>query len=456
MFEENKNSFSCRKNNKDVNLIANKKIFNNIEQSAVDQLLSITQIDSVYKKVIGLPDMHVGFGVPIGCCFATDYDTGIISSEAVGFDINCGVRLIKTNLYKNDLSIEHLKKITKALENLPLGLSHDGLKITNADFEDLLLTGVDWAIKNNLGAKNSKKKIDDQGSYKDASIDFLSKQAKKRGLQQIGTLGQGNHFIDLLLVSDVFDEKQARALGLFKDQYCILLHTGSRGFGHQVATDFTNKFTNKTPISYEPFHSKLGQEYYQSMLAAANFAFVNRTVLNRAIEDTLKKTLADVNKDVSFDLLYDLCHNIAKVEKHSKKLIVHRKGATRVYTKDAEDNKSQYKEAGVPVILPGSMQHKTHVLLPGSKENLKETFNTVAHGSGRQMSRKKAKSQSTITELKENMQKDNIILSGRSENVMREETPLAYKPSEDVVDSLVNAKLVKKVVSLKPRIVITG
>lgn len=456
-FKHTNNTYSCKKNNKKIEIIATPKIFNNLEKDVLDQLSSITEIDAVYKKVIGLPDMHVGYGVPIGSCFATDYNTGIISSEAVGYDINCGIRLIKTNLTKKDISHQDLQKIAKSLETLPLGLSNKGLSLSKKDFTEILLTGNDWAVKNNYFLKKNKQKIDDRGVYKEASVDFLSKDAIKRGIQQIGTLGQGNHFIDLLLITDVFSEKQAEQLGFFKDQYCLLLHTGSRGFGHQIAKDFTKKFRHKKPFAYEEFHSKVGQEYYQSMLAAANFAFVNRTVLTHQIEEKIKNCLLNIKKDVSFDLLYDLCHNIAKIEKHnSKKLIVHRKGATRVFSKEAVNDNSCYASTGNPVILPGSMQHKSYVLLPDSEKNLKETFYTVAHGSGRQLSRIKAKDQVSIDELKQKMNKDKIILTGRTQTVMREEQPAAYKSSEEVVDSLVNKKLVKKVVGLKPKVVVTG
>ncbi len=444
------NTYSVKKNNLDVNIIASEKIFSNIDKTAIDQLLSIADMKNVYKKVIGLPDMHVGYGVPIGSCFASDYDTGIISSDAVGYDINCGVRLIKTNLFKKDLRSKDLQKITKSLESLPLGLSNKGISLSKKDFQEILLTGVDWAVDNDYIKKSSKRNIEDKGVYKQASLDFLSKQSIKRGLQQIGTLGQGNHFVDLLLVSERFSEKQAKRLGLFKDQFCVMLHSGSRGFGHQVAKDYSNILTYKKPFAYDLFHSPKGQAYYKSMLCASNFAFVNRTILDYEIQKKITQSLFHINKDVSFDLLYDLCHNIAKIEKYSsKKLIVHRKGATRVYTKENNNN-------GCPILLPGSMLHKTHVLLPGDKKKLKTTFNTVAHGSGRRMSRTKAKEKTTIEKLQQKMTRNQIILSGRSQTTMREEQPNAYKDSSEVVDSLVNSNLLKKVVSLKPKVVITG
>jgi tRNA-splicing ligase RtcB (3'-phosphate/5'-hydroxy nucleic acid ligase) len=451
-----KNTYSCKKNNKSVEVVATPKIFNNLDETAINQLLSITEIDSVYEKVIGLPDMHVGYGVPIGSCFATDYEKGIISSEAVGYDINCGVRLITTNLTKKDLCEKDLHKITKSLETLPLGLSNKGVSLTKKEFNDILLTGVNWAIDNNYFSKKQKQRVEENGVYKNAKIDYLSKEATKRGIQQVGTLGQGNHFVDLLLVEDVFSEKYAKKLNLFKDQYCVMLHSGSRGFGHQIAKDFTTKFTNKKPFAYEDFHSKIGQQYYYSMLCAANFAFVNRTILSKLIEEKIKSSFVN-NKDLSFSLMYDLCHNIAKIEKHkSKKLIVHRKGATRVYSKEDVKKNSCYSSIGNPVILPGSMKHKSYVLLPNSKKQLEKTFCTVAHGSGRQLSRTKAKEKISIEELQKQMTKNKIILSGKTQTLMREEQPAAYKPSNEVVNSLVDKKLLNKVVSLKPKIVITG
>jgi tRNA-splicing ligase RtcB (3'-phosphate/5'-hydroxy nucleic acid ligase) len=445
-----KNVFSYKQNSKKIEVIASEKLFKKIDSLALNQLVSISDINQVYDKVIGLPDIHVGYGVPIGSCFATEYSNGIISPEAVGYDINCGVRLIKTDLHKKDISEKGLHNLAKSLLKLPLGLSNQGITLSKKDFTDILLSGSKWAFEKNYCSKKDISKIDDFGCYKNASIEYLSKQTIERGIKQIGTLGKGNHFIDILLVKDIFSEKDSNYLGLQKDYYCIMLHSGSRGFGHQIAKDFSQISKYKKPFSYDLFNSDNGQAYYKSMLAAANFAFVNRIILTKLVEDKIK----EIKKDISFDLLYDLCHNIAKIEKHkSKKLIVHRKGATKVYTK--EESKT-YPKTGNPVILPGSMQHDSFVLLPKSIKQLEKTYFSVAHGSGRQLSRQKAKQKTNIKDLRKKMNKQKIMVFGNSEQTILEEQPNAYKPSSEVVNSLVDLNLLKKTISLKPKIVITG
>lgn len=421
-------------------IIANKKLFSEIDSTCFEQLNNISKLPNIHNEVICLSDLHVGYGVPIGSVFASPVDNGIISPEAVGFDIGCGISFIKTNLYKKDLDLSTLKKISMALEKLPLGLSTKGHLLSKSDFSKILETGVNWSIENNFFEKKDLKNIEYKGHFKTANIKHLSKESKSRGITEIGTLGQGNHFIDLLVVDDIFDKAYLKKLKLEKDQYVIMLHSGSRGFGHQIANDFSKNFKYKDPISYDYFNTKNAQAYFESMSCAVNFAFVNRSVLSHYIKGAISSTLKI--KDLKFNLVSDSIHNVATIEKHkNKKLIVHRKGASRAYL-----NK--------PVILPGSMQAKTHILKPTKK--ISDTLESVAHGSGRRLSRQKAKDEITIADLQKNLLKDNIILSGRSQNLMREEQPNAYKDSLSVVESMEGYGLVKKTASLKPKLVITG
>ena len=454
MFKYSNNRFHDTVNNVKINLIISKKLFLKIPQSAIDQLKGITTIPNIESPIISLPDIQPGFGVPIGSCFASKLKDSNISIEAIGFDINCGIRLIKTNIFKKQVSEKQILELSKALKQIPLGLSKDGLKITNKDLKEILETGVDWCVSKKYCKKKDKKHIEYNGSFKGAKVNYISKQALERGKSQVGTLGQGNHFIDLMFVNQVFNKNLAKQFNLQKDQLCIMIHTGSRGLGHQIANDFYKLVENKKPISYLPFNSKIAQKYYVSMLAAANFAFVNRCVLTYNVEKVIIDTL-NIGQPIKFELLYDFVHNLATIEKHnSKKYLVHRKGAARAITKQNLPKSSVFKKTGTPIILPGSMLHKSYILAPDL--GLKKTFETVAHGSGRLLTRVDAKNKLTFKELNDYMLKNKIILAGRSENTMREEQPIAYKDSNDVLKSMESAKLVKKVVSLKPLIVLTG
>ena len=454
MFKYSNNRFVSIKNNIEINLIISKKLFSKIPNSALEQLKGITTIPNICSPIISLPDIQTGFGVPIGSCFVSELENANISVEAIGFDINCGIRLIKTNIFKKQVSEKQLLELSKALKQIPLGLSKDGLKVTNKDLKEILLTGVDWCVSKKYCKVQDRKYIEYNGSFKDAKVTYISKQALERGKSQIGTLGQGNHFIDLMFVDNIFNKNIAKQFNLQKNQLCIMIHTGSRGLGHQVANDFYKLVETKKPISYFSFNSKDAQKYYVSMLAAANFAFVNRCVLSYKVQEIIKNTL-NIGQPIKFELLYDFVHNLATIEKHnSKKYLVHRKGAARAIPKQNLPKSSIFKKTGTPIILPGSMLHRSFILAPDS--GLKKTFETVAHGSGRLLTRIDAKSKLTFKELNEYMLKNKIILAGRSENIMREEQPASYKDSNDVLKSMELAKLVKKVVSLKPLIVLTG
>lgn len=449
-----KGFFKTSINKKDVKIAIDKKLFYEVEKDALEQLTSISKIKEITSPIIGMPDIHLGFGVPIGCVFASLPKTGVISSEAVGYDINCGIRLIKTNLFVKDLKEEDFKKISKKLKKLPLGLSKDGLKISLNDYHKILKEGVNWCVSNKYCSKNDLNYIYNKGFFKDAEILSISKKALERGKKQVGTLGQGNHFIDILEVSKIFDKEVSKKFGLLKGQLVIMLHTGSRGLGHQIASDYYHLFKDKEPISHVKFSSKEGQDYFKAMNAAANFAFVNRTVLSYKIQETLKETL-NVGREVSFQLLYDLTHNLATLEKHNnQELLITRKGVTRVFLPSDLEKSSPFKETGAPIILPGSMIDDSYVLIPDKGVN--ETFSSVAHGSGRSLSRKSAKEKMNFQELDKNLKKNKVILEFTSQNLAREEQPNAYKPSKEVLKSLEKANLVKKVVKLKPLIVLIG
>ncbi len=451
-FTYKKGFFISRNNNREIKIAISKLLFKNISSEAFNQLLSISSLKEVSSPILAMPDIHPGFGVPIGSVFASLKENAIISADAVGYDINCGIRIIKISLFLKDLKKEDLVLLSKELKKLPLGLSSDGLKLNNKDYLDILKQGANWCVSKKYCEKKDLSYMYNQGFFKDADVSKISKEALKRGKTQVGTLGQGNHFIDILEVSKVFNKDISNQFDLRKGQLVIMLHTGSRGLGHQIASDYFKKFKIKEPLSHASFSSKEGSDYYKAMCAAANFAFVNRTVLSSLIKDVFLKTL---KKEINFSLLYDLSHNIATFEKHNgKEYLVTRKGATRVFLKEDLSSKSPFKKTGSPIILPGSMLDDSYILVPD--KGVKETFSSVAHGSGRSLSRKEAKEKISFKDLKSLMEKNNVILENISENLAREEQPSSYKSSKEVVQAMQDLKMVKKVLKLKPIIVIIG
>ncbi|MFH0906116.1 MAG: RtcB family protein, partial [archaeon] len=287
MFKQKNNYYSKALNNLEIKIIANAFIYNSLSIDAIKQLEDISNLPNVYKQIIGLPDLHPGYGVPIGSAFASPLEGGIISSEAVGYDINCGIRLIKTNLEENDLSKSFLEKLSKEYKKLPLGLSSDGIKLSKEEFFDILKNGINAKKVSKVIDKKDNLFIENFGFLEGADYSNLSKEAIKLGIKQVGTLGQGNHFIDLVIVNEIFDKKIAKLFNLKKNQVCVMIHSGSRGFGYKIASEYNKLFTNKNPIAYEYFASNIGQKYYQAMLCASNFAFVNRSVLDYRFRDFL-------------------------------------------------------------------------------------------------------------------------------------------------------------------------
>ncbi len=440
--QEKSSSFFIKKiNNKEIKVLASKTLFSKIPFSAFEQLESISLIKEVESPIIAHPDIQPGFSVPIGTVFLSNAKTGIISPSAIGFDINCGIRLIKTNLFLKDISKEQLLSLKNELTKLPLGLSKKGMKITRKDLDNILNNGINWCVSKKMCSKEHSKRIDMGGCYAGASSSFVSKEAKELGLLELGTLGEGNHFIDVLIVSDICNKSLATKYKLKKNQIIILIHSGSRGLGHRVATDYNKLCENKHPFTYTKFNSKIGQDYFKAMKAAGNFAFVNREILSKQIQYIFSVIFVGHSK-VKLDLIYDLCHNTATLEKiKGKDYVVHRKGAT-LSTK------------GNPIILPGSMLDYSYLLSPST--GMKQTHNTFPHGLGRSLSRSIAKEKINIKDLRKLMLDKGVLLGGRSEGVMREEQPNAYKSSKEIISIIEKSKLAKKIVSFKPIIVLTG
>ncbi len=439
---------------------------------AIKQVVNVAHLPGIQKYSLAMPDIHWGYGFPIGGVAATDLNEGVVSPGGVGYDINCGVRLAATSLEFNSAS----KRITKLVENLfknvPTGVGASGAikKLSVKDLKKLLEKGSHWAIENGFGNQEDADFTEENGKLKDADPNAVSEKAIERGLDQAGTLGSGNHFLEIDFVEEVYDEKTASAFGLFKNQIVVLIHTGSRGFGYQVCDDYLkvlvkaeSKYNFNLPdkqLACAPIRSQEGQDYLGAMQAAANFAWSNRQVIMNLAKKSFMQTFNMSEADLNFKLVYDVCHNIAKIEEHSidgkkKKVCVHRKGATRAFAPGSEKIPLRYKNVGQPVLIPGDMGRYSFVAV-GTERAMEETFGSSCHGAGRVQSRhqalKNAKGRNIVAELA----KKGITIQAQGMKTIAEEMPEAYKDVSNVVDVMHNAGITRKVVKLKPIGVIKG
>ncbi len=432
-----------------------------LEEKAIEQLINMTTLPGIVKYALAMPDIHQGYGFPIGGVAAFDLEHGIISPGGVGYDINCGVRLLASPLHASDFKKHGEKLITQIYHNIPSGIGSSGNTILTSNELDLILnTGVSWAIKNGLALTEDALHTEENGHFKVADEKCVSPRAKKRGVDQLGTLGAGNHFIEIQEVVEIYDNVFAKAFGLFKGQITIMIHTGSRGLGHQVCTDYVKLFNKNSSqlidreLVYAPFNSKEGQDYFHAMAAAANFAWTNRQTITDAIRKVWIHTFGD-NKN-QLRLVYDVAHNIAKVEQHfNRKLIVHRKGATRAFGPQHPEIPKAYQTTGQPIFIPGSMGTYSYVLA-GTPEAMQYTFGSTCHGAGRKMSRIKSKKSINLNTLLENLKQQNITVRSGSISGLLEEAPEAYKDVNEVVEVVAAENIGKKVAKLKPIGVIKG
>lgn len=427
-----------------------------LSDRSCDQLINVTTLPGILKAAIMMPDAHEGYGFPIGGVAATAYPDGAISPGGIGYDINCGVRLLKSETSVKDIK-PHLQKLSSELyRQIPSGVGHSGsLKLGVDKLDKILDEGVPRIIKEGFGEEKDLKNLESSGFIENADPSCVSDHAKKRGRDQLGTMGAGNHFVEIDSVEEIFEESTAKSFGLFKNQVVFLIHTGSRGLGHQTATDHI-RIMNKAMTKYEislpdrelacaPFSSPEGTSYFNAMAAAANFAFANRQMITWEVRQVWKNILRSAGGELS--ILYDVAHNIAKIETHkienkNEKVIVHRKGATRSFDKQ-------------PVIIPGSMGSNSYVLI-GMENAMLESFGSTCHGAGRRMSRHQAKKEIQGRELLSNLEKMGIYVKTGSVADLAEEAPLAYKDIHDVVDVVHKAGLARRVARLKPLVVVKG
>ena len=448
-------------------VLASDKLFGNIEEECIQQLYNICQLPRIVKYGIVMSDVHVGYGFPIGGVAAFDSETGIISPGGVGYDINCGVRLLATNLDREEFLKKREQILNELYRNIPSGVGKGGeLKLSDKDMDEVLEKGSSWALEKGYATKDDIDKTEDKGQMLGAETEKVSVRAKARGKTQLGTIGAGNHFVEVQYVDEIFDREAAKAFGLKKDQITILIHTGSRGLGHQTASDYIHKMEKEyaktvkslpdRELVYAPINSELGKEYISAMAAAANFAFTNRQIIAYNVRKSFMKyfPLAKIKT------VYDVVHNIAKFEDFkidgkTIKLCVHRKGATRSFGPGREEIPENYRKVGQPVFIPGSMGTASYVLL-GSKKSEDFSFSSTAHGAGRVMSRTSAKKNISPEKLKKQLESRDVMIKAGSIKGMLEEAPEAYKDIEEVARVVDELGISKKVARLRPLAVVKG
>lgn len=438
---------------------------------SIEQLANIATLPGIVKYAIAMPDIHQGYGFPVGGVIATELPDGVISPGGIGYDINCGVRVLASQLETHEIR-PHLDTLAAALyQNCPSGVGSSGTISLRGDEMDIVLReGARWALSRRFAQRQDLERTEESGKIAGADPSFVSSRAKERGRDQIGTLGAGNHFIEVDKVAQVYDEHAAEILDLFPDQVVVQIHCGSRGLGHQICEDYVARF-QRTVHDYgitlpdrelvcAPLNSREGQEYFSAMACAANFAFANRQVLTHFIRLSFEQVLAGHVKNFELHQVYDIAHNMAKIEEHEVggsqlKVCVHRKGATRAFGPGASVLPEDLRELGQPVLIPGSMGTASFILL-GTPGSMAQTFGSSCHGAGRRMSRARAKKEIRGADLRDRLSERGIVVRAGSLAGLAEEAPEAYKDVTKVVDIVQNAGIGKKVVRLEPIAVIKG
>lgn len=446
-------------------------LLGNLENEAVDQVANVATLPGIQKYSMAMPDAHVGYGFPIGGVAAFDEDEGVISPGGVGFDINCGVRLIRSSLQREDVT-PHLNQLLNGLfDAVPSGLgSKSKIRASEAELDEIFVAGSQWAVEHGYGVKADIEHCEGNGRIEGALPDQISKKAHKRGRPQLGTLGSGNHFLELQCVDEIYDEGAAKALGLEKGQVTFMIHCGSRGAGHQVCTDHLKVLTSAAKkygiqlpdrqLACAPAQSKEAQDYFGAMAAAANYAWTNRQVIMHQSRVIFEKVFGMDQDELGLDLVYDVAHNVAKLEEHEidgkkKKVYVHRKGATRAFPAGHRDVAKAYRDIGQPVLIPGSMGTPSYVLC-GNEAGMNISFGSACHGAGRIMSRSHAKKSFSGEDIRMQLEDRGILVKAAHPSVIAEEAPDVYKSSSEVVDVVHRVGIARKVAKLVPLGVVKG
>ncbi|MFQ5707517.1 MAG: RtcB family protein [bacterium] len=433
--------------------------------NAPEQAANVAHLPGIVNYSLAMPDIHWGYGFPIGGVAAFDVNNGVISPGGVGYDINCGVRLMASKLSRKDIQGKIENLVTSLFHHVPTGVGSKGkLRVSHQTEKKVVVDGARWAVTNGYGTEEDLEYIEEHGRMSEANPSVVSTRALERGRSQLGTLGSGNHFLEVGYVAEIFDDAAAAALGLELDQVTVIIHCGSRGFGHQVCDDYLavmNRAVQKYGIDLPdrqlccaPIDSPEGQEYLQAMRCAVNYAFANRQVIAAWTREAFEKALKLSPREIGLRMVYEVAHNIAKIETHivegkAMKLCVHRKGATRAFAPDSEEIPAAYRGIGQPVLIPGDMGRYSYVLV-GTEGAMEQTFGSTCHGAGRAMSRHKAKKVARGRSIARELQDKGIFVQASSRRTLDEEISEAYKDVADVVDACQLAGISKKVAQLRP------
>lgn len=438
------------------------------KDQSLQQAVNVSMLPGIVGPSLAMPDIHQGYGFPIGGVAATDWRTGVVSPGGVGFDINCGVRLVRSTITAEEARPRIRELINQTFRDVPCGTGGGGpVPLNPAEMDDILLRGAHAAVERGLGTPRDTEFCEASGALAEADPEKVSARAKQRGKDQLGTLGSGNHFLEIQYVEQIHDEEAAAAMGLELNQIVVLIHCGSRGLGHQVCTDYLaqmgdamKKYDITLPdrqLACVPIQSPEGQSYLAAMRAAANFAWANRQTILHFLRQSFERVLG---AEARLEMVYDVCHNIAKREEHRldgspRTVLVHRKGATRAFPKGHPEVPPAYRGVGQPVLVPGSMGTASWVLV-GKERAMKETFGSVCHGAGRLMSRTAAKRGRNAREVQQKLEKAGIYVRSETRDGILEEIPEAYKDVDAVVDVVSRAGLASKVARLRPLGVLKG
>lgn len=446
-------------------IFASEEIFDSVEEQCIIQLANIAKLPGIVGYSLAMSDVHVGYGAPVGGVAAFDSKKGIVSPGVIGYDINCGVRLLATNLTKKEFLIKRDSLMKEIYKNVPSGVGKKSdFRLNNKEIANLMKEGLDWAIKRGYGTEEDKLFCESEGVIPGADHSKISAKALGRGMNQLGTLGAGNHFLEIQEVEEIYDESVAKILGIEKGKITVMIHSGSRGIGHQVASDYIKKMEEEygykhlpdRELAYAPIDSDLGRDYLAAMAGAANFGFTNRHLIMHKVRESFGKFFPNIK----INLVYDIAHNIAKFEEHviNKKkveVLVHRKGATRSFGPGRKEVPLKYRSVGTPIFIPGSMGTHSYVLV-GTKKAEELSFGSTAHGAGRIMSRSEASKTISPKELKKELEDRDVILESGSLSGAVDEAPKAYKNVEEVVRVSDELGIGKMVAKLKPLGVVKG
>jgi len=435
---------------------------------SLEQAMNVATLPGIAGSSLAMPDIHQGYGFPIGGVAAMDFEDGVVSPGGVGFDINCGVRLVRTTLQAGDVRAKLRELIDQIFRDVPCGAGGAGfIKIGPKDLERVLARGAGWMVENGFGEERDTRFAEAGGALEGADASAVSARAKERGLPQLGTLGSGNHFLEVQYVEKIHDQDAARAFGIAAGQVVVLIHSGSRGLGHQVCTDYVAEMNKVMPrygitlpdrqLACCPIRAPEGQAYLGAMCAAANFAWANRQGVMHFLRGAFRRVFGD---GARLDLIYDVCHNIAKRERYEvdgrkRDLLVHRKGATRAFPSGHREIPEDYRHVGQPVFVPGSMGTASWVLV-GAEGAMRETFGSVCHGAGRLMSRTAVRKGRDARQETKKLEEAGILVRSETRDGILEELPEAYKNVDEVIEVVHSAGLARKVARLRPMGVIKG